>query len=179
MVCYSSHVLKSKLPVPYSKGKLFSNHMVLGYQTFYHGCLSNGPAHSISDHLNTEQVKVCYSNPNCTIWIIFVVSQKFETKHYLDRLLSVSVFVKLAFSVPDMSTPSSWNSLLSLLTLRLRLAGAVVRPITGFFVLEVRCSFFNSFFLIRILKINIAILICVKNQCTDSKQSKFCNSNPL
>ena len=89
---------------------------------------------------------------------------------YLDRLLSVSVFVKFAFSVPDMSTPSSWNSRFSLLTLRLRLAGAVVRPITGFFVLDVRCSFFNSFFLIRILKNNY---ITIK-KCSGIQILEFC-----
>ena len=35
--------------------------MAFGYQTFYHGHFSYGPDHSISNHLNTEQVKVSYS----------------------------------------------------------------------------------------------------------------------
>ena len=57
MVCYSSHVLNSELIVHYSNGKKFDNRIAFGYQTFYCGCWSNGPDHSICDHLNTEQVK--------------------------------------------------------------------------------------------------------------------------
>ena len=37
--------------------------MAFYYQTFYRGRLSNDPDHSISDHLNTKQVKVC-----CSFW---------------------------------------------------------------------------------------------------------------
>ena len=36
--------------------------MAFGYHTSYHGCQMNGPDHLISNHLNTEQVKVCYSD---------------------------------------------------------------------------------------------------------------------
>ena len=36
--------------------------MAFDYPTFYYGCLSIGPDHSVSDHLNTKQVKVCYSD---------------------------------------------------------------------------------------------------------------------
>ena len=45
--------------------------MAFGYQTFYHGRLSNGPDHSISNHLKTEQVKVCYSD-KFAIWMFSI-----------------------------------------------------------------------------------------------------------
>ena len=62
MVRCSSHVLKSELKVCNSNGTKFVNRMAFGYQTFYHGCSANGPDHSISARLDTEQVKVCYSD---------------------------------------------------------------------------------------------------------------------
>ena len=62
MVRYSRHVLKSKLIVCYSNAKKLGNQMAFGYQTFYHGRKSNGPDHSIINHLNNEQVKVRYSD---------------------------------------------------------------------------------------------------------------------
>ena len=48
--------------VHYSNGEKFGNLMAFGYQTFYHGRLSNGPDHLISNHLNTKQVNVFYSD---------------------------------------------------------------------------------------------------------------------
>ena len=39
------------------------NQMAFGYKTFYSGRYSNGPDHTISNLLNTKQVKVCYSDP--------------------------------------------------------------------------------------------------------------------
>ena len=40
-------------------------------QTFYHGRWSYGPDHYIIDHLNTEQVKVIYSDM-FAIWMFAV-----------------------------------------------------------------------------------------------------------
>ena len=37
MICYSSHVVNSKLIVCYLNGKNFCNQMAIGYQTFYRG----------------------------------------------------------------------------------------------------------------------------------------------
>ena len=50
--------------VCYSNGKKLDNQMAFDYQTFYHGRKLNGPGHSICNHLNPEQVNVCYSDPN-------------------------------------------------------------------------------------------------------------------
>ena len=52
----NSSFKKLSVIVGYLNGKKF------GYQTFYHGSKSNGPDHSISDHLNTKQVKIGYSD---------------------------------------------------------------------------------------------------------------------
>ena len=38
MICYSSHVVNSKLIVCYLNGKHFGNQVAFGYQTIYHGC---------------------------------------------------------------------------------------------------------------------------------------------
>ena len=67
---YILHAMNSELIVSYLNGKKFGNGMAFGYQIFYHGCYSNGPDHLINDHLNTQQLKVhysnvCYSNPQC------------------------------------------------------------------------------------------------------------------
>ena len=40
----------------------FGNQMALGDQPFNHGGYSNGTDHSITDHLNTKQVKLCCSD---------------------------------------------------------------------------------------------------------------------
>ena len=61
MVRYSSHVLNRELIVRYLSGKKIGNQMSIGYLSFYHGCQSNGSDQLISNHLNTEQVKVRYS----------------------------------------------------------------------------------------------------------------------
>ena len=52
----------SELMVPYSNGRKLNNQTAFGYQNFYHGRLSNGLDHSISNYLNTKQVKVSYSD---------------------------------------------------------------------------------------------------------------------
>ena len=57
MVHYSTHVLNSK-----PNCKIFWNKMAFGFRSFYLGCISNGPYHSISNHLSTKQVKVCNSD---------------------------------------------------------------------------------------------------------------------
>ena len=67
MISYSSHVLNSELIVCYLNGKKFGNWMAFGYQTFYHGRLSNGCDHSISTHVNAQQVIVRHSDPHCNI----------------------------------------------------------------------------------------------------------------
>ena len=41
--------------------------MAFGYRNFYHGHILNGIDHSIRNHLNTKQVKICYSDPHCTV----------------------------------------------------------------------------------------------------------------
>ena len=60
--------------------------MAFGYKTFYSGRYSNGPDHTISNLLNTKQVKVCYSDPtvsNLWSWIhlFFSGPLKFSNKH--------------------------------------------------------------------------------------------------
>ena len=62
MVSYSSHVLDRELIVFYLNGKKFGNRMAFCNRTFHLGRQLNGPDHSISDHLNNKQVKVCYSD---------------------------------------------------------------------------------------------------------------------
>ena len=62
MVRYSSHVLNSELIVCYSNGKKLDNQMAFGYWTL---------DHSIGDHLNTEQLKACYSD-KFTIWMFTI-----------------------------------------------------------------------------------------------------------
>ena len=57
--------------VPILNGKNFCNQMAFGYQIFYHGRESNGPDHLIYDHLNTEQVKVCYSD-KFAVWMLVI-----------------------------------------------------------------------------------------------------------
>ena len=57
----------------------------------------------------------------------------------------------MASSVPVMSTPSSVNSLFSLETLLSLFLGSEVLGSVGFLVFSSLCSFFISFFLVRIL----------------------------
>ena len=45
--------------------------MAFDYLSFYHGRLSNDPDHSISDHLNAKQVKICYSD-KFAIWMFAI-----------------------------------------------------------------------------------------------------------
>ena len=61
MVRYSSHVLNSELLVLYLYGKSYGNqvHLVTELFTMAANPMVR-PDHSISDHLNTERVKVCY-----------------------------------------------------------------------------------------------------------------------
>ena len=67
MVSYSSHVLNRELIVFYLNGKKFGNRMAFCNRTFHLGRQLNGPDHSISDHLNNKQVKVCFSDSHCTL----------------------------------------------------------------------------------------------------------------